>query len=55
VHLTPGNFAAAGSPEGKTWIAALPSLAADLASQWNLALGDVLGHGYDAVVFAVTG
>lgn len=52
--LTPDNFAAAGSPEGKQWITALPSLAADLAGQWNLVLGGVLGHGYVAVVFSVS-
>ena len=30
------DFAAAGSPEGKAWMAALPSLLRDLATQWDL-------------------
>jgi streptomycin 6-kinase len=52
--LTPTDFAAAGSPEGKAWMAALPSLLRDLARQWNLTTtGDLLGRGYNAVVLPV--
>jgi streptomycin 6-kinase len=52
--LAATDFAAAGSPQGKAWMAALPSLLHDLASQWNLTTtGDLLGHGYNAVVLPV--
>jgi streptomycin 6-kinase len=34
--LAATDFAAARSPEGKAWIAGLPSLLAGLARQWNL-------------------
>jgi hypothetical protein len=48
------DFAAAGSPEGRAWMAALPSLARDLSRQWDLtAAGDLFWHGYSAVVFPV--
>ncbi len=48
------DFAAAGSPEGKAWMAALPSLLRDLARYWNLTTaGDLLGYGYNAVVLPV--
>jgi hypothetical protein len=53
--LAATDFAAAGSPEGKAWMAALPSLLRDLARQWNLTTaGDLLGHGYNAVVLPVS-
>jgi streptomycin 6-kinase len=52
--LAATDFAAAGSPEGKAWMAALPSLFRDLARQWDLtADGDLLGRGYNAVVLPV--
>lgn len=52
--LAPTDFAAAGSPEGKAWMAALPSLLRDLARQWNLTTtGGLLGRGYNAVVLPV--
>ena len=52
--LAATDFAAAGSPQGKAWMASLPSLLHDLASQWNLTTtGDLLGHGYNAVVLPV--
>jgi streptomycin 6-kinase len=45
------DFAAAGSPEGTAWLAALPSLLRDLARQWDLTTdGGLLGRGYNAVV-----
>jgi streptomycin 6-kinase len=52
--LTGTDFAAASSPEGRAWMAALPSLLRELARQWNLtATGDLFWHGYNAVVFPV--
>jgi streptomycin 6-kinase len=52
--LAATDFAAAGSPEGKAWMAALPSLLRDLARQWDLTTdGGLLGHGYNAVVLPV--
>ncbi len=52
--LAATDFAAAGSPQGKAWMAALPSLLRDLASQWNLTTADdLLGRGYNAVVLPV--
>jgi streptomycin 6-kinase len=52
--LAAPNFAAASSPEGRAWMAALPSLLHDLARQWNLtADGDLFWHGYNAVVVPV--
>jgi hypothetical protein len=42
--LAATDFAAAGSPEGKAWMAALPSLLRDLARQWDLTTdGGLLG------------
>ena len=50
-ELAATDFAAAGSPEGKAWMAALPSLLRDLAAQWDLTTdGGLLGRGYNAVV-----
>jgi hypothetical protein len=50
------DFAAAASPEGMAWMAALPSLLHDLARQWSLtADGDLFWHGYGAVVFPSAG
>jgi streptomycin 6-kinase len=52
--LAATDFAAAGSPEGKAWMASLPSLLRDLASQWDLITdGGLLGRGYNAVVLPV--
>lgn len=52
--LTADDFAAAQSPEGKSWMAALPSVLQDLARQWNLSTsGDLFRHGYSAVVVFV--
>jgi streptomycin 6-kinase len=52
--LAAADFAAAGSPEGRAWMAALPSLLHDLARWWNLdAGGDQFWHGYSAVVVPV--
>jgi hypothetical protein len=52
--LAATDFAAAGSPEGKAWMAALPSLLRDLATQWDLTTdGGLLGRGYNAVVLPV--
>jgi streptomycin 6-kinase len=48
------DLAAAGSPEGRAWIAALPSLLGDLARQWNLTFEeDQFWHGDNAVVVPV--
>jgi streptomycin 6-kinase len=52
--LTAPDLAAAGSPEGRAWMAAVPSLLHDLARQWNLiTTGDLFWHGCNAVVFPV--
>ena len=52
--LTAPDLAAAGSPEGRAWMAAVPSLLRDLARQWNLiTTGDLFWHGCHAVVFPV--
>ncbi|HSZ38804.1 MAG TPA: aminoglycoside phosphotransferase family protein [Trebonia sp.] len=48
------NFRAAGSPGGRAWLAALPSLVADLAREWELTVTDgEIRHGYNAVVIRV--
>jgi streptomycin 6-kinase len=48
------DFAALGSPDGRAWMAALPSLVSDLARQWGLTVsGESFRHGYTAVVLAV--
>jgi streptomycin 6-kinase len=48
------DLAAASSPEGTAWLAALPSLLHGLAHRWNLtADGNLFWHGYSAVVFPV--
>jgi streptomycin 6-kinase len=53
--LTATDFAAAGSPEGKAWLAALPVLVRDLARSWNLTItGEEFWHGYSAVVRPVS-
>jgi streptomycin 6-kinase len=53
-ELAPTDFAAAASPEGQAWLAALPRLVDDLASRWNLTITDGLArHGYNAVVLPV--
>ena len=52
--LTAPDLAAADSPEGRAWMAAVPSLLHDLARQWNLiTAGDLFWHGCNAVVFPV--
>jgi streptomycin 6-kinase len=52
--LAATNFAAVSSPEGRAWLAALPSLLCDLARQWNLTTaGGLFWHGYSGVVFPV--
>ena len=52
--LTAPDLAAAGSPEGRAWMAAVPSLLNDLARPWTLiTTGDLFWHGCNAVVFPV--
>jgi streptomycin 6-kinase len=55
--LTATDFAAAGSPDGRAWMAALPALSGHLARQWDLTFtGEQFRHGYNAVVvFAARG
>jgi streptomycin 6-kinase len=55
--LTSPDFAAAGSPDGRAWMAALPALSGRLARQWDLSFtGEPFRHGYNAVVlFAAQG
>jgi streptomycin 6-kinase len=49
--LTATDFAAAGSLEGKAWIAGVPALLARLARQWDLTItSEEFHHGYNAVV-----
>jgi len=50
--LTRFDFAAVGSAEGNAWMAALPALVAGLADDWDLAQGEVIRHGFHAVVVA---
>lgn len=56
-ELTATDFAAAGSPDGRAWMAALPALSGHLARQWDLALtGEPFRNGYNAIVlFAAQG
>ena len=52
--LTAPDLAAVDSPEGRAWMAAVPSLLHDLARQRNLNIaGDLFWHGCNAVVFPV--
>jgi streptomycin 6-kinase len=52
--LAATDLAAAGSPAGRAWLAALPPLLHDLARQWNLTADeDQLWHGDNAVVVPV--
>ena len=52
--LTAPDLAAVNSPQGRAWMAAVPSLLHDLARQWNLiTAGDLFWHGCNAVVFPV--
>ena len=52
--LTAPDLAAINSPDGRAWMAAVPSLLHDLARQWNLiTAGDLFWHGCHAVVFPV--
>jgi streptomycin 6-kinase len=54
-ELAAADFAAATSPEGKAWLAALPHLLHDLARQWTLTISDDLfRHGYNAAVGSVS-
>jgi streptomycin 6-kinase len=51
----PTDFAAATSPEGQAWLAALPRLLDDLARRWNFTITDgLVRHGYNAVVVPVS-
>jgi hypothetical protein len=53
--LAATDFAAAASPEGIAWLAALPRLLRDLAGRWNLAITDEqFGRGYNALVVPVS-
>jgi streptomycin 6-kinase len=53
-ELAATGFAAAGSAEGRTWIAAVPSLIASLARQWDLTIdSEEFRHGYNSVVLPV--
>jgi hypothetical protein len=38
--LTATDFAAAGSPQGRAWLAAVPSVLHDLAALWHLTIAD---------------
>jgi hypothetical protein len=52
--LAAAGFAAAGSAEGRAWIAGVPSLIASLARQWDLTIAsEEFRHGYSAVVLPV--
>lgn len=52
--LTATDFAAAGSPDGRAWMADLPSMSGHLARQWDLTFtGEPFRHGYNAVVLPV--
>jgi streptomycin 6-kinase len=52
--LTATDFAAAGSPDGRAWMAGLPSMSGHLARQWDLIFtGEPFRHGYNAVVLPV--
>jgi streptomycin 6-kinase len=52
--LTATDFAAAGSADGRAWMAGLPSMSGYLARQWDLAFtGEPFRHGYNAVVLPV--
>lgn len=52
--LAATDVAAAASPAGRAWLAALPSLLRDLGRQWNLTAGeDQFWHGDNAVVVPV--
>jgi streptomycin 6-kinase len=54
-ELAATDFAAAGSPEGKAWIAGVPCLLASLARQWDLTIaGEEFRHGYSAIVLPVS-
>ena len=49
--LTATDFAAAGSPQGRAWLAAVPSVLHDLAALWHLTIADdVVRHGYSSLV-----
>lgn len=50
----PVDFAAAGDPEGRTWIAGLPTLTNTMCRRWGLEVGDgATRTGYHAVVLPV--
>jgi hypothetical protein len=49
--LAATDLAAAASPAGRSWLAAMPAMVAELARQWHFtADDDVVRHGYHAVV-----
>lgn len=49
--LTVFDFAAAASPQGRAWLAAVPSVLDDLACRWHLTIGtDQVRHGYSSIV-----
>jgi streptomycin 6-kinase len=53
--LAAPDFAAAGSPDGRAWIAALPALSGHLARRWDLTVtSEWFRHGYNAVVVPAT-
>jgi hypothetical protein len=53
-ELAATGFAAAGSAEGRAWIAAVPFLIASLARQWDLTIAsEEFRHRYSAVVLPV--
>jgi streptomycin 6-kinase len=53
--LVAPNFAAAGSPDGRAWMAALPATSGRLARQWDLTFtSEEFRHGYNAVVLFAT-
>jgi streptomycin 6-kinase len=52
--LAATDLAAAASPAGRSWLAALPAMVAELARLWHFAADDdVVRHGYHAVVVPV--
>jgi streptomycin 6-kinase len=49
--LTATDFAAAGSPQGRAWLAAVPFVLDDLADRWHLSIAtDEVRHGYSSIV-----
>jgi streptomycin 6-kinase len=49
--LTATDFAAAGSPQGRAWLAAVPSVVDDLVGRWQLTITtDHFRNGYSSIV-----